>query len=75
MLCQPINSDFPPSFLHYSVDAHAPFTIDNAAMSNDVNIEASSMMIAVNIASSLTIRNLLVAIEREVTGYELSAKK
>jgi hypothetical protein len=72
MLCKPINADFLPSFLHYPVDAHAPFTKDNAAMSNDVNVEASLMMIEVNIALSLTIRNLLpVAIEWEVKGNEL----
>jgi hypothetical protein len=76
VLCQPINADYLPSFFHYSIDAYAPFTKDSAALSNDVNFEASSMMIEVNIASSLTIRNLLpVPIEWEVIGYELPLKE
>lgn len=84
VMCPPINADFLPSFLHYSLDAYAPFIKDNAAMSNDVSmktipeegIEASSMMIEVKIASTLTIRNLLpMAIEWEVIGYELMLKE
>jgi hypothetical protein len=80
VMCPPINADLLPSFLHYSLDAYAPFIKDNTAMSNDVStktipeegIEASSMMIEVNVASTLTIRNLLpMAIEWEVIGYEL----